>query len=277
MRIKGNIYWSSIFACVVLVFTSAFSACNRMEEDFAASDEVKLTASLSPVLSSVYTKAEIKSDHKGDLRIGLAKLSGDESLPAWMYEPTAEDLGLRKIKFDEFQGFPDASTTISYVGWYPLDGSSYTAASGPDAAKVSFDISGLPANTDILYSDVASGTRLSGFNTMTFRHALVKYSIKVYAMETDDAKVSVADEWGTINSVTLEDMRSSCVLTLPSGSENLPKVSFAGELVDLTINNKTLVICFNNVFVKFFVFTYINAKHFTCFDKNINRAGISTC
>ena len=238
MRTKGLEYWFYICVVALVAFTSVFSACDRMEDDLVPSAEVKLTASLSPVLSSVYTKAEIKSDHKGNLRIGLTKLNGNAVLPAWMYAPAAEDLGLRKIKFDEFQGFPDASSTLSYVGWYPLDDSEYTPASGGDAAKVGFRIPS-DASTDILFSDVASGTRLSGFNTMTFRHALVKYSIKVYAMETDDAKVSVSEEWGKINSVTLEDMPSTCILTLPKGSETLPAVSFGTETQKLTVVKET--------------------------------------
>ena len=247
MSTKRKKYLLCKYVSALVAFALAFSACDRMEDDLVVSDEVKLTASLSPVLSSVYTKAEIKSDHNEDLRIGLAKLSDNVVLPATMYKPTAEDLGLRKIKFDDFQSFPDASTPISYVGWYPLDGEdggSYTAASGGAPAKVSFTIPE-DASTDILYSDVATGTRLSGFNTMTFRHALVKYSILVYAMETDDAEVSVADEWGTVNSVTLESMPSSCVLTLPSDAESLPQVSFEdgpGGSGNLTIDDKELTI-----------------------------------
>ena len=245
MKKRDVLYHLNICAWMLWAFLPIFSACNKVEDEFVFGDEVRLTASLAPALSTVYTKGEgeIKSTHAGELTIGVAKTfttagnfnfndaQNTTGLRAVMGAPSASNLGLRDIRFDDFQGFPDASTQMNYIAWYPYDGATYA---NPDTGNttVSFDIP-TDASTDILYSDVASGTRLSGFNTMTFRHALVKYTIKVYAMESDETAGSVSDVWGKIQSVTLEDMPSTCVLNLPTASERVSDVSFAGGPVSL--------------------------------------------
>ena len=195
---------------------------------------------ISPVLSSAYTKGagEIKSTHAGELEIGVAKVIGHDgnfdsaeinALPAVMSAPSDVNIGLREIRFDDFQGFPDASTKLYYTAWYPQEADYSNTNEGQ--TDVTFDIP-TDASTDVLYSDVTSGTRLTGFKPMVFQHALVKYTIKVYAMESDDAPGSVADVWGKIQSVTLEGMQSDCVLTLPS-SEQCPLLSFCASPLSL--------------------------------------------
>ena len=240
--------FKNICAWMVFLFMPVFFACDRFEDNPVLSDEVKLTASLSPVLSSVYTKGEIKSSDNIALKIGVAKVVGKDgnfdlaesaALPATMSAPSAEMLGLREIRFEDFQGFPNSTDKLYYFAWYPyhsdVEGqdrnysSEYTTPSeGNGRTTVTFDIPD-DASTDILYSDVASGTRLSGFNTMTFQHALVKYSIKAYAMESDDVGGMVNEVWGDIKSVTLLNMPSTCVLTLPTSSNDLPDVTYGSS------------------------------------------------
>lgn len=234
---RTNKYFVCLCALVLVLIVPAFSACDRVDDDLVLSDEVKLTASLSPVLSSVYTKAEITSGHNEVLDIRVAKVVGNEGnfsavgsvLSAKMYPPSDNMLGLREIKFDDFQGFPNSTDKLNYVAWYPQQSST-------GVGSVSFDIPA-DASNDILYSDVASGTRLKGFNTMTFRHALVKYSVKAYAMESDNQSGAVNEQWGTIKAVTLKDMPSTCSLTLPISSDKLPEVSFGNDVKDLNVDN----------------------------------------
>ena len=229
------------YSCVwlLLMLMHTFSACDRIGDPLIASDEVKLTATLSPTLSTTYTKGdgEIKSSYQNDLNIGISKVLGEEgnfdsaeneALQAVMHAPTQQSMGLREIKFGvgDFQGFPDASTKLNYVSWYPQSGNYENPAEGN--TTVTFDIP-READTDILYSDVTSGTRITGFRPMTFHHALVKYTIKVYAMESEDHPGSASDAWGKINSVTFENMPAVCRLSLPVSSETLPAVSFSGE------------------------------------------------
>ena len=212
-----------------------FAACAKEEIDLSVSSQVSLKASIGPVLASTYTRGlgEIKSTYNGNLTIGLAKAYGasaDFLNPIGCYEaemraPSAQNMGLRDISFKEFQGFPDATTTVNYVGWYPYEGTL-----GTDLGKTTVSIP-VPtdAYTDILYSNIAKGTRLNGFNTMVFSHALVKYSIKAYAMEAQDGAVSAESVWGVPVKVELERMPAVCVLGLPSSANEIVTVSADGE------------------------------------------------
>ena len=201
------------------------------------SSQVSLKASIGPVLSSTYTKGigEIKSTDNRTLTIGLAKVHGASAdfdgaigcYEAVMGAPSTQNMGLRDIEFKEFQGFPDGTTTVNYVGWYPYEGSTFT---NPDTGKstVTFTVPA-DAYTDILYSNISSGTRLKGFNTMVFSHAFVKYSIKAYAMEANTDGSTVESVWGVPVKVELEKMPAVCELALPSSVNDAVTVNSTGE------------------------------------------------
>ena len=222
-----------VYVWAAMAFMLAFVACNRMEDELNSSDEVSLQASLSPGLSVVYTRGagEIRSDYAGSLEIGMARVVGEagdfdgadnSALAATMDAPSG--VGLRDIEFDAFQGFPDASSKVNYIGWYPGEGSAYNNPETTGRTTVDFNVDG---STDILYSDVAHGARLQPFNIMTFRHALVKYSVKVYAMEEEGGNVN--DFWGQLKAVQFGNMYGKCTLSLPTSYEDLPEISSSGS------------------------------------------------
>ena len=222
-----------------------FAACAKVDEDPGIASQVSLKASIGPVLSATYTKAgdviegEIKSDSPVALEIGLAKVHGssacfDDAIDyykAEMSAPSAQNLGLRDISFYEFQGFPDATTPVNYVGWYPYEEAVYSnKAEGKTTVTIPIPED---AYTDILYSNIATGTRAKGFNTMIFSHALVKYTIMAYAMEATGSEGSVAEEWGTPVEIALEQMPEYCVLDLPSSAADMVEVRNSGAMQTL--------------------------------------------
>lgn len=230
MKMKDHI--CHIYAWVLMAFMLVLPACDRTEDDLLPDDQVRLKASLAPALSTVYTKGggEITSVHAEDLEIGLTKVQGDNAsfdgaeasaITAVMKADEDND-GLRDIEFGAFQAFPSADGIVNYIAWYPRS----VGYSNPDDGRttVTFTVDG---STDILYSDVASGNRRTGFNTMTFRHALVKYSVMVYG--TEETAGSVAGTWGQIQSLTFKGMPNSCVLSLPENSTSLPDISSSGS------------------------------------------------
>ena len=233
-----------MYVWAAMAFMLAFVACNRMEDELNPSDEVSLQASLSPGLSVVYTRGagEIRSDYAGSLGIGMARVVGEagdfdgadnSALTATMDAPSG--VGLRDIEFTEFQGFPDASSMVNYIGWYP-QGGAYNNPETTGRTTVDFNVDG---STDILYSDVAHGARLQPFNIMTFRHALVKYSVKVYAMEEEGGNVN--DFWGQLKAVQFGNMYGKCTLKLPTSYEDLPEISSSGSATsfdkEVTLND----------------------------------------
>lgn len=244
MKMKDNI--CHIYAWVLMAFMLVLPACDRTEDNLMPEGQVRLKASLSPMLSTVYTKGdgEIKSNHSASLNIGLARSEGENAgfnsvdtsndvYGAKMEGYTSENMGLREITFNEFQPFPTGGTTVNYIGWYPYEGTTYNKDGEKTVVNIPVD-----GSTDILYSDVATGNRLGGFNTMTFRHALVKYSVMVYG--TEESAGSVRSTWGQIQSVVLNDMYPKCALTLPStsvseGKPAVPMITSSGTPVDLTL------------------------------------------
>lgn len=237
MKMKDHI--CHIYAWVLMTFMLVLPACDRTEDDLLPDDQVRLKASLAPALSTVYTKGdgEITSVHASDLNISLTKVQGDNAsfdgaeasaITAVMKADEDND-GLRDIEFGAFQAFPSADGIVNYIAWYPQSATYSNPADG--RTTVTFTVDG---STDILYSDVASGNRRTGFNTMTFRHALVKYSVMVYG--TEETAGSVAGTWGQIQSVTFKGMPNSCVLNLPENSTSLPDISSSSSTIDLPVS-----------------------------------------
>ena len=216
-----------------------FAACAKVEEDPGISSQVSLKASIGPVLSSTYTKAgiegEITSNSNVTPEIGLAKVYGasacfDDAVDyygAVMSAPSAQNMGLRDISFFEFQGFPDAKTPVNYVGWYPNDEETVYENHTTGKTTVTIPVK-QEAYTDILYSNIATGTRAKAFNTMVFSHALVKYTIMAYGMEASGSEGSVEAVWGSPVEIELEQMPEYCVLELPSNAEDVVEVRSTG-------------------------------------------------
>lgn len=238
MKMKDHI--CHIYAWVLMTFMLVLPACDRTEDDLLPDDQVRLKASLAPALSTVYTKGggEITSVHASDLNIGLTKVQGDNAsfdgaeasaITAVMKADEDND-GLRDIEFGAFQAFPSADGIVNYIAWYPQS-ATYSNPNDDGRTTVTFTVDG---STDILYSDVASGNRRTGFNTMTFRHALVKYSVMVYG--TEETEGSVAGTWGQIQSVVLNGMHEECLLTLPptAKTDGHPSVPIIGTTSDTT-------------------------------------------
>ena len=164
MRNRYSIFFAKSWAIAVVLMLVA--ACTKVEDDLDFSSQVSLKASIGPTLSTTYTKGigEISSTYSGsNLGIGVVRTHGDQANfddPIGCYEatlgaPSVENMGLRDISFSSFQGFPDGSTKVNYVGWYPYQGAAYT---DHDSGKTTVTIP-VPddAYTDILYSNIASG------------------------------------------------------------------------------------------------------------------------
>ena len=222
-----------------MTFMLVMASCDRSEDELLPDNQVRLKASLSPVLSAVYTKGgEITSSYDGTaLDIGLARVVGDGGFDGadnnvHTAVMTPDESGLWDIDFNDFQAYPTGNLNVNYIGWYPNAGAEFSnPADGRTTVTIPVD-----GSTDILYSDVATGNRLGGFNTMTFRHALVKYSVRIYG--TEEVAGSVNNTWGSVSSVVFKNMPDKCVLTLPQAPKNggqpaVPEISSLESPKDL--------------------------------------------
>ncbi|MBO5806160.1 MAG: fimbrillin family protein [Tidjanibacter sp.] len=191
-----------------------------------------------------YTRAAINSNlgiripsYGGTLDIGMARVSKKEEADRFpdfraLNKPILARLGnsdgtsgnLRPIEFlSQAQFFPDATSELRYVAWYPWtdtdanpndadDGSTYF--SDDKATYVTSDITG---SKDVMYGNMIEGSLIAGFPVMEFDHALCVFRVHVYAMIAYDEfgnEIPVAD-WGKIEEITLNNVPQQVQMTLP--------------------------------------------------------------
>lgn len=182
------------------------------------------------------------------VRIGLARVDqADGQYPSFnncgtahtatMEAPDAD--GYREIHFDKAQFFANSSDYIKYAGWGPWETGMQGYSSSTGATTVAYDIDGA---TDVMYGSVVTGKETQDFGTMYFNHALSEVRIWVYqtlAVDENGNVVQTSDEWGQVESISLEGMTSNCTLTLPKTDAGLWEVSYGSQTRDLVFNNES--------------------------------------
>ena len=248
---RNNIF--KIIFAVALIVVSA--SCHK-DEIRLESDKVHLSASI-PYLTtkgSPTSDSGIKDiDTDEILEIGLARIdqnydvqypsfvSAGSMLEADMKQPDAASSYERDIEFtNEAQYFRNNTDKIRYAAWYPRTG---TYTSTADSTVISFDVDG---QTDIMYSNIAEGSKTSAFNTMYFSHALCIYRIYVYAMLYEDEEgneTNTADKWGKLQTMQITNMPQKCNVQLPLSDGETFNISYPGYSNTIDISDAT-----NNIY-----------------------------
>ena len=145
-------------------------------------------------------------------------LNCGEPILAEMGLPNPANSYIRDITFtSSAQFFYTTTDYVKYVAWQPWLPSEegYEYNSNGEATTVKIPITG---DSDIMYGNVVTGSQTEGFDVMEFDHALCVYRIYVYAMQEEDGLQSAS--WGVLEDMNIEDLPTSCTLTLPKdGSE----------------------------------------------------------
>ena len=137
-----------------------------------------------------------------------------EPIIAEMGLPNPNNSYIREIEFKSAaQFFYNATDYVKYVAWQPWlpEKEGYEYNTTLSATTVKIPITG---DSDILYGNVTTGSQTEGFELMTFDHALCIYRIYVYAMQEEGGVQSSA--WGAVEDMEIEDLPTSCILTLPN-------------------------------------------------------------
>ena len=137
-----------------------------------------------------------------------------EPIIAEMGLPNPNNSYIREIEFKSAaQFFYNATDYVKYVAWQPWlpekEGYEYNTTSSATTVKIP-----ITGDSDILYGNVTTGSQTEGFELMTFDHALCIYRIYVYAMQEEGGVQSSA--WGVVEDMEIEDLPTSCILTLPN-------------------------------------------------------------
>ena len=136
-----------------------------------------------------------------------------EPILAEMGKPNPSNSYIRDIKFtSSSQFFYNTTDEVKYVAWQPWKPgeAGYDYATSGSATTVKIPITG---DSDILYGNVVTGTQMEGFDVMKFDHALCVYRIYIYSMQDEDGTQSTS--WGVLEDMNIEDLPTSCTLTLP--------------------------------------------------------------
>ena len=184
------------------------------------------------------------------LRIGMVRIDElySEDYPAFVNcgndgspNPIMAELDLpdknnsyyRDINFlSSAQFFYTATDIVRFAAWYPYDGSVYESTA--EKTTVTLPITG---DVDVMYGNVSSGSQTNGFEVMTFDHALCVYRIYIYCMQDS------ADElgWGQLKTMTIEDMPTSCTITLPKEKEGAGAkrftIGYSTDAADISLDN----------------------------------------
>ena len=199
--------------------------------------EIRLWADVGYSPNIVYSPSSTRGDANSTsgiidaatdtvIKIGMARIDEvysphypafvdcDEPIIAEMGLPNSANSYIREIEFKSAaQFFYNTTDYVKYVAWQPWlpneEGYEYNSTS--TATTVRIPITG---DSDILYGNVTTGSQAEGFELMEFDHALCIYRIYVYTMQEEGNTQSAA--WGALEDMNIEDLPTSCVLTLPN-------------------------------------------------------------
>ena len=162
-----------------------------------------------------------------------AFLNCNEPILAEMGAPDPSSSYIRDITFtSSAQFFYNTTDYVKYVAWQPWhpEQAGYEFATNNRATTVRIPITG---DSDILYGNVTTGSQSEGFDVMKFDHALCIYRISVYSMQEDNDTQS--SSWGVLEDMKIEDMPTSCQLTLPTDDKGQFAIAYEGnQTLDLS-------------------------------------------
>ena len=168
-----------------------------------------------------------------------AFLDCGEPIIAEMGRPNPDNSYIRYIDFKSAaQFFYNTTDYVKYVAWQPWqpDKEGYEYTSNDSATTIRIPVTG---DSDVMYGNVTTGSQSDGFDVMRFDHALCIYRIYVYTMQEEDGTQSSA--WGTIQNIKIEDMPTSCVITLPKDGDGVFDIAYEGnEVFDLSDPNNNI-------------------------------------
>ena len=245
---KRFLQYTSLLVAVSLVVAGCLNNHDLLAEG-DNSKEIRLWADVGYSPNIVYSPSSTRGNANSTsgiidaatdtvLVMGMARVDEGNSphYPAFLDcgEPIIAELGrpnlansyIREIEFKSAaQFFYNATDYVKYVAWQPWqpNEAGYEYSSTSTSTTVKIPITG---DSDILYGNVTTGSQNNGFELMEFEHALCIYRIYVYSMQEEGGTQSSA--WGALEDMDIEDLPTSCILTLPNEEETFG-VAYEGK------------------------------------------------
>lgn len=153
------------------------------------------------------TEPGYPADYSGTTVVKSATISRVDTNPADIYNT---------MSFTPTEYYLTGGKNTKLWGWHP-------ATAIWDETECKLDFGELDGSTDVMVTDFITGNNRAPVSTITFRHLLTQIIIKAYA-DND-----VTNEWGGIQSITIENKKQICRVKHETGTGNDPDINLELE------------------------------------------------
>lgn len=148
------------------------------------------------------TEPGYPADYSGTTTVKSATISRVDTNPADIYNT---------MSFTPSEYYLSGGKNTKLWGWHP-------ATAAWDETECKLDFGELDGSTDVMVTDFIVGNNQVPVYNITFRHLLTQIIIKAYA-DND-----VTNEWGGIQSISIENKKQLCSVKHNTGTTNDPDV-----------------------------------------------------
>ena len=202
-------------------------SCSMEDNLVSGGMEVNLSAGIS----YAPTKAGGPYDmgYSGSLEIQMLRwdanstITGNSPLDATLGSPDTNNGYLRDITFGTRQYYPDRTSEIGFIGWYP--GTSEGMSYDPDSRVLQYAVN--TGDTDVMISNFVKGNYETGIPAVEFSHVLCQYSVAIYAVD-ETARQQWEERFGKITGITISGFPGTLAATIPETPDGTTTVEYEG-------------------------------------------------
>lgn len=215
-----------IFPLYAALIATALS-CNMEDSLVSGGMEVNLSAGIS------YAPTKAGGPYNPDSQVTLdiqmlrwdanSTITGNSPLDATLGTPDSNNGYLRGITFGTRQYYPDRTSEIGFIGWYPgtFEGMSYDT----DSRKLQYSVN--TGDTDVMISNFVRGNYETGIPAVEFSHVLCQYSVAIYAVD-ETARQQWEERFGKITGITISGFPGTLIATLPETPDGTTAIEYEG-------------------------------------------------
>ena len=204
-------------------------SCSMEDNLVSGGMEVNLSAGIS----YAPTKAGGPYDmgYSGSLEIQMLRwdanstITGNSPLDATLGTPDSNNGYLRGITFGTRQYYPDRTSEIGFIGWYP--GTSEGMSYDTDSRKLQYSVN--TGDTDVMISNFVRGNYETGIPAVEFSHVLCQYSVAIYAVD-ETARQQWEERFGKITGITISGFPGTLIATLPETPDGTTAIEYEGTV-----------------------------------------------
>ena len=202
-------------------------SCSMEDNLVSGGMEVNLSAGISYAPTKAGGPYDI--GYSGSIEIQMLRwdanltITGNSPLDATLGTPDSNNGYLRGITFGTRQYYPDRTSEIGFIGWYP--GTSEGMSYDTDSRKLQYSVN--TGDTDVMISNFVRGNYETGIPAVEFSHVLCQYSVAIYAVD-ETARQQWEERFGKITGITISGFPGTLIATLPETPDGTTAIEYEG-------------------------------------------------